>query len=68
MKIDTVSEYGWKVETIINDKKISATVRGTKYNVRSLIQIITAPDGSQIQIEQLLDNVGDFNEIGLKKT
>ena len=58
---------GWKVETIINDRKISATIGNKEYNVRSLIQFITSPSGEKIQLDQLLDNNGDLHDITIWK-
>ncbi len=63
----SVFQEGWNIETIINDKSTNAGIGGRHYNVRSLIQIITAPDGSKIQLEQLLDNNGDFHDITIRK-
>ncbi|OAB78762.1 hypothetical protein [Cochleicola gelatinilyticus] len=62
-----VQDSGWTVETEINDKSAAATIGRGNYNVRSLIQFITAPDGSKIQLEQLLDNNGDMHDITVRK-
>lgn len=63
---DTVNDNGWSVTTIFNDKATSATVSSREYAVRSLVQKITAPDGSKILLEQLLENNGDFHDITIR--
>lgn len=62
-----VQDSGWTIETVINDKKTTATIGNREYNVRSLIQIITSPQGEKIQLDQLLDNNGDLHDITIWK-
>lgn len=62
------SDFGWEVETVINDRSVNLiNVNGNvDYNIRSLVQQVTAPDGSKIILTQELDNNGDYCDIRIE--
>lgn len=59
----TVSSYGWTIETTRNSKDIKVTDGNISYKCNVLEQVITAPDGSKILVEQHIENDGDYQDI-----
>lgn len=57
------TDSGWTINTVRNSPIIEVQVNGKKIPCRILEQIITAPDGSKIKIEQHISNNSDYHDI-----
>ena len=57
------TKHGWTINSFRNSPSMIVKVKGKSIPCRILEQTITAPDGSQIRIEQHLSNVCDYHDI-----
>lgn len=58
-----INQNDWIITTNRNSPSVLVDDNGQKRDCRILIQVITAPDGSKIQMEQHISNVDDYHDI-----
>lgn len=63
---NSINQNGWSISTTQNSPSILVDDEGEKRDCRILVQIITAPDGSRIYLEQHISNQDDYQDILLE--
>ncbi|WP_437372834.1 hypothetical protein [Maribacter litoralis] len=64
---NNINQNGWRVSTTRNSPSILVDDGGQKRDCRVIVQIITAPDGSKISVEQHISNMDDYHDILIDK-
>lgn len=62
-----INQNGWIISTTRNSPSVLVDDGGQKRDCRILVQVIAAPDGSKIQMEQHISNVDDYHDILIEK-
>jgi len=62
-----LNQNGWIISTTRNSPSISVNNGSKNKDCRIITQIIIAPDGSKIQMEQHISNTDDYHDILITK-
>ena len=63
---NSAEQNGWTISTIRNSPSILVDDAGQQRDCRILVQLITASDGSKIELEQHISNVDEYHDLLIK--